>query len=231
MNKENILFAIVGLLVGLIVGFTFANSVNQNQAVAVAPGSAVMAPGGVAGQNPNAGHMENAPEIQAAINLAKNEPDNFEAQLKAAEYYYQIQRFDGAIELLKRANELKPDDYSVLVHLGNAYFDSKNYEEAEKWYTTALSKNEKDVNVRTDLGLTFMFRQTPDYDRAIKEFKSSLEVDPNHKQTLQNLTVAYTKKGDAENANSTLAKLEGVDSTNTSLPTLREDIQKISAVN
>ena len=29
MNKENILFAVIGLLLGCIVGFVFANSVNQ----------------------------------------------------------------------------------------------------------------------------------------------------------------------------------------------------------
>ena len=85
------------------------------------------------------------------------------------------------------------------------------------------------MNVRTDLGLTFIFREKPNYDRAIQEFQKSLEVDPNHPQTLQNLTVAYTKKGDAANANQTLAKLEGLDPTNDSITKLREDIKKIGA--
>ena len=80
------------------------------------------------------------------------------------------------------------------MHLGNAYFDLEKYEEAEKWYTSALSKKDDDVNVRTDLGLTFIFRDKPNYDRAIQEFRRSLELDPNHPETLQNLTVAYTKK-------------------------------------
>ena len=79
--------------------------------------------------------MANAPEVQAAIETAKKEPDNFDAQLKAAEFYYQIQRYDGAIEFLKQANKLKPEDYKVIVHLGNANFDSNKFEEAEKWYS------------------------------------------------------------------------------------------------
>src|SRR5215213_9649177 len=29
MNKENVLFSIIGLLLGLIIGFIFANTVNQ----------------------------------------------------------------------------------------------------------------------------------------------------------------------------------------------------------
>ena len=231
MSKENILFVIIGLLGGLIIGFVFANSVNQRGAQPAAA---------VAGQLPNAnlpaGHPEvpggsggMQPEIQAAIDAANKDPKNFDAQLKAAEFYYQIERFEGAIEFLKRANEIKPESREVLVHLANAYFDSGKYEEAEKWYVAALAKKDDDVNARTDLGLTFIFREKPNYDRAIQEFQKSLAVDPNHRQTLQNLTVAYTKKGDSANANQTLAKLEGLDPTNNSISKLREDIKKIGA--
>lgn len=231
MSKENILFVIIGLLGGLIIGFVFANSVNQRGAQPAAA---------VAGQPPNAnlpaGHPEvpggsgaMQPAIQAAIDEANKDPKNFDAQLKAAEFYYQIERFEGAIEFLKRANELKPESREVLVHLANAFFDSGKYEEAEKWYVAALAKKDDDVNARTDLGLTFIFREKPNYDRAIQEFQKSLAVDPTHRQTLQNLTVAYTKKGDSANANQTLAKLEGLDPTNNSISKLREDIKKIGA--
>lgn len=227
MSKENVLFVIIGLLGGLIIGFVFANSVNQ-RAVPIAGQAAPNAafPAGhpeVPGQ-PTGGTQ---PEIQAAIDQARNEPNNFEAQIKAAEFYYQIQRFDGALEFLKRANELKPESRDVIVNLANAYFDSGKYEEAEKWYTTALAKKADDINVRTDLGLTYIFREKPDYDRAIEEFQQSLKLEPNHPQTLQNLTIAYTKKGDSTNANQTLSKLEAFDPTNQSLSKLREDVKKI----
>ena len=228
ITKDNILFGIVGLLVGLIVGFMFTNSINQSYG----GGSPAIR------QNANlpAGHPDlqagegstegggSIPEVQAAIEKARSEPDNFDAQMKAAELYYQIQRFEGSIEFLERANKIKPDDYGVTVQLGNANFDANKYEEAEKWYTAALSKKPDDVDVRTDLGLTFVFRDPPNYDRAIQEFKRSLEKDPKHIQTLQNLTVAYSKKGDADNAKATLAKLEGVDPTNSAIPKLRESI-------
>lgn len=229
MSKDNILFGIIGLLAGLIIGFMFANTVNQS---AVKPAATTMS------QNPslppehpeikgNDGAMQ--PQVQAAIVKARQEPDNFEAQLKAAEVYYQIQRFDGAIEFLKRANKLKPDDYETLVSLGNAYFDASRYEDAEKSYSAALAKKADDVNVRTDLGLTFVFREPANYDRAVQEFTRSLETDPNHIQTLQNLTVAYNKKGDFRKAESTLARLESLDSGNSAIPKLREEIQKLAS--
>ncbi len=236
MNKENTLFGVVGLLLGLIVGFMFANNVNQKAAVAQVPTAAVK-------QNPNIpeGHPDingstnpagqlivSAAEVQAATEKAQQSPDDFQAQMKAAEVNYQNSSFDKAVEYLKAANKIKPEDYEVIANLGNASFDGGNYTEAEKWYSSALVKKPEDVNVRTDLGLTFIFRDPPNYDRAIKEFEQVLAADPGHVQALQNLTVAYTKKGDAAKAKATLAKLEGVDPTNTAVAKLRDDIQKIA---
>ncbi len=229
MTKDNLLFGIVGLLLGLILGFMITNSLNS--------GSGTVAP--TAGQiDPNAplpeGHPnvpgQNAasmPEVQAAVEKANQAPEDFDAQVKAAGMYYQIQRYDDAAALFERANKLKPDEYEVVVKLGNVYFDGGKFSEAEKWYEKALAKKADDINVRTDLGLTFIFRDPPDYDRAIKEFLGSLEVDPNHPQTLQNLVVAYTKKGEVEKANDTLAKFEKLNPGNAVIPRLREEIQKI----
>lgn len=229
MNKTNILYGFIGLFVGLIIGFWFANSVNQGAVAAVPP--ALTADSNIPPGHPDisGGGTQAAmgPEVQSAIENAKNLPTDFDAQLKAAEMYYQISRFDEAIEFLKAANKLRPDNHEVIVHLGNAHFDSDRYDEAENWYSAALVMKADDINVRTDLGLTFVFRDPPDYDRAIQEFNRSLSVDPNHIQTLQNLTVAYTKKGDTPRAKETLGRLESVDPGNTAVARLREDIAKM----
>lgn len=228
INKENVLFGVVGLLLGLIVGFMFANSVNQSGSNGTVARQNTDLPAGhpdLGGTDSSGQQIGTIPEVQAAIEKARKETNNFDAQMKAAELYYQIQRFEGAVEFLKRAKELKPDDYGVTVQLGNANFDSGKYEEAEKWYSAALTKKPDDVNVRTDLGLTFVFRDTPDFQRAIQEFKRSLEKDPNHVQTLQNLTVAYTKSGDMANARTTLAQFESLDPGNPAISKLREQVE------
>jgi tetratricopeptide (TPR) repeat protein len=228
MTKENILFTIIGVLIGLIGGFFFTNSLNQGS-VAPAAVAGVPQTGALPSGHPAVpGGGGSAPEVQAAIDRAKQNPDDFEAQMKAAELYYQIQRFDGAAEFLKKANSLQPDNQEVIVNLGNANFDAERYEEAEKWYTAALSKKPDSLDVRTDLGLTFVFRSKPDYNRAVAEFKTVLDADPSHIQALQNLAVAYTKKSDGENASAILAKLEQTDPSNSSLSKLREDVAKLN---
>lgn len=235
MNKENILFCVVGLLAGLIIGFVFANSVNQRAtatgapmtAAAGMPANSAIPPGHPeigAGQPGQTGGAMPA-QTQAVIDKAKQSPKDFDAQVAAAEFYYQINRYEEAITFLKAAHELKPDNREVVVHLGNASFDGDKYEDAEKWYTDALASQPDDVSVRTDLGLTFIFRNPPNYDRAIQEFTRSLSIDPKHVQTLQNLTVAYTKKGDMAKANETLAKLTAVDPGNQAISKLKSEIK------
>lgn len=227
MNKENIMFGLIGLLIGSIIGFMFANSVNRS-AIETSATATTSAPS--ANSNPalppdhppipagdgdaSAGAIQ---QVSAAIEKAKAEPQNFEAQMTAADLYYQIQRFDEAATFYEAASKLKPNDAEPLVKAGNAYFDGENYLEAEKLYTEALAKDPKDVAVRTDLGLTFYLREPRDLDRAIKEYKTSLGINPKHEVTLQNLVVAYREKGDAANLQKTIEELRGVNPNNPAL--------------
>ena len=116
MSRENILFAIIGILLGFIVGFMFASSMSQKQASqqATAASQAMPAdhpPVGAGGaQAPAQDPQAMREQVTASIEKARNEPNNFEAQVKAAELYYQIQRYDQAIEFLLKANQLKPTD-------------------------------------------------------------------------------------------------------------------------
>ena len=228
MKKENILFSIIGLLLGCIIGFMFANTVNQRGsahlpqgggATASLPSNGVAEQGGLPGMS-----ME---QVQSTIETARKEPNNFEAQVQAAKLFSQVRRFDGAIEFLERARKLRPDDYQTIVLLGNTNFDAGRLEEAEKWYAEALKRKPDDVEVRTDMGLTFFFREPPDIERAIAEYRRSLEYNPQHELTLHNLTVAFIRKGDAKQAQTMITRLQEVAPNNPRLAKLRDDLEKL----
>jgi len=238
MRKESLVFGITGLTAGLVIGFFFANSINQTGVASTSSPTAPSAPAVASdatippghpniGQVPggSGGEMDGA--VKETIDAAKAAPGDFDAQLKAADVYNQISRFDEALTYLNIAIKLKPDHRETMVSLGNTYFDAEKWEDAEKWYTAALAKKADDANVRTDLGLIYAFRDPPNYDRAIEEFKRSLAIDPNHIQTLQNLIVAYSKKDDATKATEMLAKLESIDPKNAALTQLRNGINGI----
>lgn len=226
MNKDSILYGVIGILLGLIIGFMGANTLNQRGGTG---GGGAMS----ANSNMPVGHPEvggnggpSMQQIQDVVNKAKQDPDDFNAQLDAAGVYAQIGRYPDAVNFLKRANELKPDDINTIVMLGNALFDSEKYTDAAPWYEKALGKQD-DANIRTDLGLTFLLRDPPDFDKAISEFQKSLALEPGHLKTLQNLTAAYVKKKDSAKAKDALAQLEKVDPKNEALETLKAEIEKL----
>jgi tetratricopeptide (TPR) repeat protein len=180
MTRDNLLFAIIGVLFGFIVGFLFASTMNQRYGAAAPTASSsgqIPADHPTVGANPgapNAGNMQ--AEVTAQLEKARAEPKNFEAQLKAAELYYQIRRYDPAIEFLLKANQLKPDDYQTLVALGLVNLDAGHFEVAEKWYRAALLKKSDDV--ATLAGLAAATLGKGDAKAAEQAIANLEKVDP-----------------------------------------------------
>ena len=184
MSRENLLFGIIGILLGFIVGFMFASSMSQKQQMAQTAsmgqsmptdhppvGGAPNAPAG--GGNPEAVRQQ----VTADLEKARKEPDNFEAQLKAAELYYRIQRYDQALEFLLKANQLKPTDYNTVVTLGVVNLDAGHFDQAEKWYRAALKMKSDDVMVLAGLAESTLQKKDA---KAAEEAIASLEkADPN----------------------------------------------------
>jgi tetratricopeptide (TPR) repeat protein len=154
MSRENLLFAVIGILLGFIVGFMFASSMSQKQAsqqmAAASQGLPADHPP-VGGQGGGADPQAVRAEVSASLEKARSEPNNFDAQMKAAQLYYQIQRYDQAIEFLLKANTLKPTDYQTVVALGVTNLDAGHYETAEKWYRAAMKIQSDDVMVLAGL--------------------------------------------------------------------------------
>ena len=208
MKKDNILFGIIGLLVGLIVGFIATNQLNRIENNQVKP---VTTAANTLPTSQPSNTKAALPAVAESIEAADKNPEDFLAQLKAGEMFARINNFPKAIEYFERANKIRPDDYRTLVLLGNATYDSKDWEKSASWYEKALFMKPDDVDVRTDFGVTFVNRQTPDYQRAIKEFLTSLKTNPNHDPTLFNLAVAYRSIGDKIAFDETKSKIKDVE--------------------
>ncbi|MEO6724865.1 MAG: tetratricopeptide repeat protein [Blastocatellia bacterium] len=236
MNKENSLYAIIGLLAGLIIGYAGTNYINGDAPISrtnTAANAGALPPdhppasgdsgasGGDSTSNTGGGAQG---EVMAVIGQARNEPSNFDAQMKAADLFFQINRKDGAIEFYERATKIKPNDFDLLVKLGDTTFDLQRFEDAAKWYEQAL-KIKADTTVRMDLGLTYYLRSPRDLDRAIENFRAALKSDPRHEKTLQNLTRALIDKGEKSAAAESLKQLEQVNSGNPAIADLRSRLQ------
>lgn len=193
MTRDNLLFAIIGILIGFIIGFMLANSIlTREAALRAAPLSAAQQGGNLpANHPPVAGGDQSGDgqgqqmlgQVQEAMKQAREQPNNFEAQVTAAKLEYQIQRFDQAIEYLLIANKLKPDDFDVLGMLGVANMDGGHFDAAEKWYKAALIKKPQDIPVLD--GFCAVLLSKGDAKGAEEAINKLAKIDPTNQDLPQ----------------------------------------------
>ena len=91
------------------------------------------------------------------------------------------------VNALKTVAEKEASNATPRVQLGNLYFDAERYEDAIKWYADALKLAPNDVNVSTDLGVSYYYSNQA--DKALAQFDNSLKLDPKHAKTLLNVGI------------------------------------------
>jgi tetratricopeptide (TPR) repeat protein len=100
---------------------------------------------------------------------------------------------ENKVTAFRSIAEREPSNPKPRVELANLYFDAERYDDAIKWYGEAL-KLADDVNVSTDLGISYFYLNQP--DKALDQFTHSLSLDKNHAKTLLNVGIvrAYGKQ-------------------------------------
>jgi tetratricopeptide (TPR) repeat protein len=232
-NGSNLLFGLIGLVLGLVVGFMLTTSLNkQQQAGQQTKAGAVKDNEKLPANHPDVANVDIEKEVAAAVEFGKQNQD-YDSQLRVGSFLYiEARRFEQAKPYFVKAHELKPEEFEPLAQLGNLTFDysqesnnPKLMEEAGQWYEKAL-KIKDDVNVRTDLGITYQMRQPPDYKTAIAEYDKALVTEPKHPPTLYNKARALIGMKDFKGAEEVYALLKAA-SPQPDLPNaLRAEIDK-----
>ncbi|HEV2915936.1 MAG TPA: tetratricopeptide repeat protein [Pyrinomonadaceae bacterium] len=244
MNKHNVLYAIIGLLAGFIIGFIYANQVNREQSGGARPPAETRPNANTAQTNDNGARdarggsstpgSPSPDEIREAIAKADARAEDVALQrnfgMVLYRYANQTQNAEflpSVARMLKRAYDADPQDRDLAVALGNVYFDMgqasdpARFADAREYYLKALELKADDVNVRTDLGLTYYYGQPSDPARAIAEYRKSLALDPRHEPTLQNLAAALIAARKTDEAQKIIEQLSGLNPQNPALPNLR----------
>lgn len=97
--------------------------------------------------------------------------------------------YQGLIEEYRTILAQDSNNFSALVALGNAYFDSGNWKKAITMYEHALLIDPRDADVRADMGTAY--RNLGLSDRALAEYRLALKHEPGHLDARYNMGIVY----------------------------------------
>ena len=256
LNKRVLVVGALGVVLGFLAGFFFANGINRGEHEKMRAELAAARAGGE-GAPPQAGGAGKAQQASApagdgsfptltdeqlgnAVKQADANPSDVELQNKVGQalYFYAWEKGNAQIlpevaRILKRAHALDPKNYRTTVIAGDAHFliagrsgDTAALGEARKFYEAALAAQPDDAHVRTNLGRTYFFDKPPNPQRAIGEYRRALRADPRQELSLQSLAAALIETGALDEAAGRLDELEKVNPSNAELPGLRAQLEQ-----
>ncbi len=92
-----------------------------------------------------------------------------------------------------------PDNFDILVSLGNAYYDISEPQKSIEYYERALAIKPDAPHVLVDCGA--MYRQLGQTDKAIELFSRAIDIDPQLPQAYFNMgAVLRMERGDSVGA-------------------------------
>jgi tetratricopeptide (TPR) repeat protein len=231
-NMNKYLIAGIGLAVGFAISFFWTQSFNKNNATTSATAASSGAQGGMQGAGGAGGQQAMMGQVQQTIDKAKNNPNDFQAQVEAATIFNKVGRQAETVEYLKKAYAIDPNKFNELGaagFLGQYYFDQKDYAESETWFNRAIKAEPNEAELYVGLAETYVQREPPQPDQAIAQLQQALKVDAKNGHALGHLVEAYALKKDARAAEETLKQLKQADPTNQRLSTLETMVADVKA--
>lgn len=192
MNRNFVFGAIVGLFLGMVIGYILA----ERQSV---PPASAVGPAAVQG---NDGLPEGHPPIPGSSLTGEQE----RALVEQA----------SQLQLML---EQRPDDVQLMVSLGNLYFDAARWPDSRDWYEKALDADDQNPNVLTDYAV--VLRNLNRQDDALSRLDQALAINPDHWQARYNkVIVLHFDLHRHDEARSEFAKLVELRKTNSNIPDL-----------
>ncbi len=191
MNKDNLLFATIGLLVGFIAGYLLHEVMVARQPLRRIPGEvAAVTPGPApgedgAGGDPAAGApaapSPSGPNDPGGQGGARIDPGAGPAAGIAGAAPGGAPPM-AAVQQLRDYVASHPKDADAVLKLANLNFDIQNWARARDLYTQYLSLHQPDADVLTDLGNTY--RGLQQFDGALAQYHRAEQLSPRHWKSL-----------------------------------------------
>jgi tetratricopeptide (TPR) repeat protein len=117
------------------------------------------------------------------------EPQNATALIGLGYARQRENKLDEAVAALKKCLAVEPDNDLAAFHLGVTEFKQQKWQDAMGHFEKSLAKNSRNARGRHYLGIISTKLNLP--DRAEREFKTALAIDPAYGEAHFNLAVLY----------------------------------------
>ena len=174
MKTDNIVFAIAGVVFGLIAGWVIGTQQATLRTPASAPPQA-SAPGG--GEGSRAALLDQA-QVDALTSVAGREPQNPQPRVQLGNLYFDAERYDDAIKWYTEAVKLAPNDVNVSTDLGVGYYYTNQPDKALEQFDRSLELDPNHAKTLLNVGIVRAFGKQ-DLDGATQAWQKVLKVAPN----------------------------------------------------
>lgn len=136
--------------------------------------------------------------IQKYIEASSTREMNAWTNYKVGEAYYQLKKFEKAIQYFKTATQQKNYILDYQLKLGNCYLQLGKLREAERSYRFIISQQDKQPVALSNLAYILVLSKK--YDQAELYLKKSIQLDPDYRLSRENLINLYLQKGERSKA-------------------------------
>lgn len=176
MSKENILYVVIALLVGILGTVLVLGVVNKNKEQAAPMGNAM--PGGA----PSPADVQQ--RITEAEKVVAQDPKNLQAWIQLGNDYFDSNQPQKAISAYGKALEIDPNNPNVLTDQGVMFKNIGWYDKAVANFEKAAQLNPKHVQSLYNLGVVYS-TDLKQPDKAIAAWNRLLQVDSTSPQAQQ----------------------------------------------
>jgi tetratricopeptide (TPR) repeat protein len=200
VNKDSVIAAVFGILLGFIAGYLMHEVMASRQPPRLVAGAQNTMPGA---QTPGAGPFQGGQAPQAEQQAA------------------QIQQEMQSLEQFVQEN---PNNQEAIRRLADLNFEQQRWPQARDLYTRFLELQPGEPDVLSDLGV--VYRGLGEPDKALANFDQAQRLAPDHWRSRYNEVIVLLDLQRFDEAQQVMSELEKLQPNNPNVAQLAQELQK-----